>query len=73
MSSIQQSRTLRSKSLRLLLWNAADGVCARCGQPLGDDWEADHIVPWSLTRTTNVFHMQALCAVCNFQTGAQTE
>lgn len=63
-------RTLRSKRLRALLWYAADGKCQRCGKPLGDDWEADHIVPWVKTHRTNVHEMQALCADCNRKKGA---
>lgn len=58
-------RTLRSKQLRALLWYAADGKCQICGGELGDDWEADHIVPWSKTKRTNLFEMQALCRQCN--------
>jgi 5-methylcytosine-specific restriction endonuclease McrA len=38
---------------------------------LGDDWEADHIVPYRLTKRTNVHEMQALCAVCNRKKGGQ--
>lgn len=63
------SRTLRSKRLRALLWYAADGRCPRCGGPLGNDWEADHIVPWSVTKRTNVHDMQALCRRCNQEKG----
>jgi 5-methylcytosine-specific restriction endonuclease McrA len=68
-----QQRTLRSKRLRALLWYAADGKCQRCGAALGDDWEADHIVPWVKTRRTNVHEMQALCAACNRKKGAKDE
>lgn len=65
-----ERRTLRSNRDRALLWYAADGKCQICGQPLGDDWEADHIVPWSVTHRTNVHEMQALCAQCNRKKGA---
>ncbi len=61
----RQPRTLRSKRLRALLWRAAGGRCQRCGGELGDDWEADHSVPWTLTHETNVHQMQALCRACN--------
>ncbi len=64
------TRTLRSKRQRALLWYAADGKCQRCGEPLGEDWEADHIVPWKETRRTNVHEMQALCQECNRKKGA---
>lgn len=62
-------RTLRSKRLRDILWLATGGRCAICGQPLKDDWEADHIVPWALTGRTNVHEMQALCRQCNRRKG----
>ena len=63
-------RTLRSKRLRAVLWRAAGGKCEQCGVPLGQDWEADHIVPWRLTHRTNVHEMQALCRDCNGKKGA---
>lgn len=66
-------RTLRSKRLRALLWQASGGVCPRCGGPLGDDWQADHIVPWKQSQRTNVHEMQALCAECNRKKGATME
>lgn len=65
------SRCLRSKGLRGLLWYAAEGKCRICGGPLGDDWEADHIVPYSLTQRTNVHEMQPLCKSCNRKKGAR--
>lgn len=66
-----EQRTLRSKRQRALLWYAADGKCQRCGGLLGDDWEADHIVPWVKTQRTNLFEMQALCRKCNRKKGMQ--
>ncbi len=65
------NRTLRSKKLRVLLWHAADGKCQSCGGALGDDWQADHVVPWKVTHRTNVHEMQALCADCNRKKGAR--
>jgi superfamily II DNA or RNA helicase len=66
------TRTLRSKRDRALLWYAAGGICPRCGKPLGEDWEADHIVPWIVSQRTNVHEMQALCATCNREKGAMS-
>ncbi|MFH1486638.1 MAG: DEAD/DEAH box helicase family protein [Chloroflexota bacterium] len=60
---------MRSRKLRALLWYAAEGRCRLCGQPLGVDWQADHIVPWVRTHRTNVHEMQALCAECNRRKG----
>lgn len=65
-----EQRTLRSRKQRALLWFAADGRCQACGAALGDDWQADHVIPWKLTRRTNVHEMQALCAGCNQKKGA---
>lgn len=65
-----KGRTLRQVRLREALYLAAAGRCQRCGEPLGDDWEADHIVPWSVSGHTNVFEMQALCKPCNRKKGA---
>ncbi len=62
-------RTLRSKRLRAALWMAANGKCRICGNDLGDDWHADHIVPWSVSKRTNVHEMQALCPACNLRKG----
>lgn len=66
-----QPRTLRSKRMRALLFLAAGGRCRRCGRELGPDWQADHIVPWSVTHRTNVHEMAALCACCNREKGAR--
>ena len=63
-------RTLRSRSRRALLWYATEGRCARCRQPLGPSFHADHKVPYSKDPVTNVHGMQALCAACNLQKGA---
>lgn len=63
-------RRLRSKKLRAVLWYAAGGCCRLCLKPLGPDWQADHIQPWSVTHRTNVHEMQALCADCNSRKGA---
>jgi len=65
-----EPRTLRSKALRALLWLAAHGKCQRCGIALGDDWQAYHVVPWVVSKRTNVHEMQALCAVCNRTKGS---
>lgn len=65
-------RTLRSKRLRFLLWQAADGKCQRCGCELDpDNWHADHVKPWVKTKQTNVHEMEALCPKCNLAKGAK--
>lgn len=65
-------RTLRSPRLRVLVWQAQNGVC-RCGEPLdGDDWEIDHPEPWRLTHRTNVHELEALHRKCNRRKGGST-
>jgi superfamily II DNA or RNA helicase len=64
-------RTLRSKRLRAALFLAANGRCRRCGKELGADWQADHVIPWSVTHRTNIHEMAALCARCNREKGAR--
>lgn len=63
------ARTLRSKKLRAALWRLTEGKCAICGDPLPDNWHADHVVAWVNSRTTNVHEMQPLCPPCNLKKG----
>src|SRR5262245_34046599 len=65
------ARRLRQRMHRALLWLAADGRCCLCGCPLPPDWHADHVAPWSVSRETNVFDMQALCPPCNAKKGGR--
>lgn len=62
-------RTLRSKRLRSALYYSQDGRCAICGDELSGIWHADHKIPWSVTHSTNVHEMQALCQKCNLKKG----
>jgi superfamily II DNA or RNA helicase len=64
-------RALRSKRLRAALYAAFDGKCAKCGEPLPDDWHADHIVPWVVSQRTNIHEMQPLCPKCNLEKGTK--
>lgn len=64
-----EPRTLRSPELRAALYYAADGKCQICGEPLEEDWHADHIIPWKAVARTNVHEMQALCRSCNLAKG----
>jgi len=63
-------RRLRNRALRNALYRSTDGRCAICGEPLPDNWHADHIEPWALTHRTNVHEMQPLCPQCNQRKGA---
>jgi len=40
-----------------------------CGNLLANDWEADHVIPWSILPETNVHKMQATCKPCNRKKG----
>jgi superfamily II DNA or RNA helicase len=64
------NRFLRSKRLRALLWYTAGGKCQRCGCDLPDDFAADHIIPYSVSKRTNFHEMQVLCHKCNREKGA---
>jgi superfamily II DNA or RNA helicase len=66
----KQNRFLRSKRLRALLWYTAGGKCQRCGCYLPDDFAADHIIPYSVSKRTNFHQMQVLCHKCNMEKGA---
>lgn len=46
------------------------GKCAECGGDLGTDWEADHVVPFSLGGATELWNARALCQGCNRRKGA---
>lgn len=57
--------------MRAALYAAHNGRCGICGEPLPDDWHADHIVPWANIHRTNVHEMQALCPKCNLEKGTK--
>lgn len=68
---MNEKRTLTSRKLRAVLWMHADGKCQSCGDKLQPGWHADHVVPWRLTKRTNVHEMQALCPECNLKKGGK--
>lgn len=43
----------------------AGGKCAECGGPLGDDWEAHHVVRYADGGVTEVTNGAALCVQCH--------
>lgn len=63
-------RRLASKKLRAVLYYEANGKCQKCSCDLPDNWHADHVIPWIVSRETNVHEMQALCPKCNLEKGA---
>lgn len=47
------------------------GLCANCGAPLGGNFHADHVSPYSKGGTTTLQNGQALCPKCNLVKGAK--
>lgn len=66
-------RYLRSKKLRQVLYQSTNGKCAECGVDLEPNWHADHKIPYSITKRTNVYEMQPLCQGCNLKKGSKME
>lgn len=59
-----------NQSERAALFDYSNGACTICGADLGHDWEADHVLPYSLGGATDVANGQALCRECNRAKGA---
>lgn len=64
-------RRFFNKSEKVLLYVAADGKCQRCGQPLSDDFHADHRMPYSQGGETDIANAEALCPKCNLSKGGR--
>lgn len=58
-----------SKAERTVLYVAADGKSELSGEPLGQDWHADHIIPWSKGGVTDLANSQALTRTENLKKG----
>ena len=51
---------------RAVIYRLGGGVCAKCGKPVSEeDFEADHIFPWSKGGKTQIENGQILCSDCN--------
>src|SRR5687767_10898313 len=46
------------------------GRCAICGNPLEDNWQADHIFAWALGGKTISANGQPTCVACNRKKGS---
>ncbi|MDC0162011.1 HNH endonuclease [Paracoccaceae bacterium] len=69
-SAERKKRRHFSTAEREALYIAADGKCMICGCILeGDNWQPDHIVPFSKGGLTDVINGQALCTPCNLKKG----
>lgn len=60
-----------SLGLRDKLFKLQRGKCACCGEPLGDSYHLDHIMPLALGGTNTDDNMQLLRARCNSQKSAK--
>ncbi|MFJ3755446.1 HNH endonuclease [Streptomyces sp. NPDC090080] len=58
---------------RQLIYEQAEGLCQRCGIPLGTGWHADHRIPWADGGPTTIENGQALCEGCNLRKGQQMQ
>lgn len=60
-----------SKDLVARLLKLQKGKCACCGQPLGNDYHLDHIMPIALGGENEDWNIQLLRAGCNIRKKAQ--
>lgn len=58
-----------SRTQRVALYLAADGMCESCGTELKPGWHADHVYPHSKSGPTDVINGAALCPSCNQKKG----
>jgi 5-methylcytosine-specific restriction endonuclease McrA len=49
---------------RQICHQEATGRCAACGEPLGSDWQCDHIVPLRDCGSNLLENLQCLCGRC---------
>ena len=54
-----------------VLYLTSGGICSVCGEPLGEDWESDHVIPHSKGGKTIFNNGQAICKKCNREKGAK--
>lgn len=60
-----------SKGLSEKLFKLQRGKCPCCGEPLGDDYHLDHIMPLVLGGVNEDWNIQLLRATCNHQKHAK--
>ena len=66
----RDSRRRLTLNERRDLYDRADGRCQRCGELLGVDWHAAHLVAWSHGGATSLDNVEAWCPKCNLTLGA---
>lgn len=57
-------RRFTDKQRRLIL-RRDEGLCFYCQEPAGSDWEADHVLPWSMGGQTVLENGVCACRDCN--------
>ncbi len=59
---------------RQVIFRRGNGICRLCGRKCEwNDWEADHIIPWSKGGKTEIENGQILCPSCNSKKSDRTE
>lgn len=66
----KDSRRQFSSTQRDEIFLKYNGRCGICGAVLEDDWQTDHIRPWSLGGQTTIDNGQPTCKKCNQTKGA---
>ena len=63
---LKDSKRNFDESQRQVIYRKDKGICQICGKECDwNDWEADHIVPWSKGGKTEIENGQVLCPTCN--------
>lgn len=65
-----------SDVLKKELFNKQNGLCAVCGEKLGNDFSkihVDHVIPWTLVGDELKDNYQYLCSTCNESKSCHTD